>query len=404
MGFYQYSPLSSKSADNVIGLNWPLDVHVVLECVPPALAIWFEIFTVPTKNTIEAHADAIAKKHNPTTFKPISGDLQNFAEGALSVYSIVPTALAVIATVLSFHNNTLSLLCIFAVIAVAAILPYFIGRRRLHELTELRVDNAEPDGLVQLSEVSSTKYISRGIRFVNIGMIVIILLHGLMAETNAPTKSHAAAASPLAQLILLQILILATGTILMLFGRGIFTACVGALAIIAVLALGAFLHINGLSKSDTIVIVGNATPLASGPDVRVEKLVALGPFPSNEVALTGALQVDLAKSVCQFLELSELRRPESSGLLIVVGAVDRLRLGPDSRRRYGSDMGMAQARAETVKAEIFKRCAPGGHVATLTLVNGPRTTDQSFSNVTDVPADRTVEVWAVWQKSVARQK
>jgi hypothetical protein len=103
-----------------------------------------------------------------------------------------------------------------------------------------------------------------------------------------------------------------------------------------------------------------------------------------------------------------LRRPEPSvgNVALVVGAVDRTPMGGLSVRQYGSDMGLARARAETVRqrlVEATKHLPARDRLDAdriVVHVNGPSFTSQAESARGGVPcqdperaADRTVVVW-----------
>ncbi|MHA6885494.1 OmpA family protein [Ralstonia pseudosolanacearum] len=83
------------------------------------------------------------------------------------------------------------------------------------------------------------------------------------------------------------------------------------------------------------------------------------------------------------------------GLLLVIGSTDRVRLSPTSATQYESNVGLARARAEQVKARLLDCSIPTGQM--VTMVSGPRYTPASGELVpSDAAKDRSVVVWALW--------
>ncbi len=83
------------------------------------------------------------------------------------------------------------------------------------------------------------------------------------------------------------------------------------------------------------------------------------------------------------------------GLLLVIGSTDRVRLSPTSATQYESNVGLARARAEQVKARLLDCSIPTGQM--VTMVSGPRYTPASGVVVpSDAARDRSVVVWALW--------
>lgn len=83
------------------------------------------------------------------------------------------------------------------------------------------------------------------------------------------------------------------------------------------------------------------------------------------------------------------------GLLLVIGSTDRVRLSPTSATQYESNVGLARARAEQVKARLLDCSIPTGQM--VTMVSGPRYTPASGEVVpSDAAKDRSVVVWALW--------
>jgi hypothetical protein len=91
------------------------------------------------------------------------------------------------------------------------------------------------------------------------------------------------------------------------------------------------------------------------------------------------------------------RTDYQDGFLLVVGATDRIPLGPAAKLRYESNFGLARARAEEIKSRIVECGVPARRI--LAMVSGPRTTPERESqSIPDsgYPQDRMVDVWAIW--------
>ena len=90
----------------------------------------------------------------------------------------------------------------------------------------------------------------------------------------------------------------------------------------------------------------------------------------------------------------EQRKRGWDATLLVIGATDRLSPRRIVAQRYESNFGLAMARAETVKTELA-RCVPAPD-RVLALVAGPRTASGDKPPREGDPADRRVDVWAIW--------
>jgi hypothetical protein len=103
----------------------------------------------------------------------------------------------------------------------------------------------------------------------------------------------------------------------------------------------------------------------------------------------------------------EHRNKGRDGILLIVGATDRLVLRGEYSQRFETNVGLARARAETVRSRLLA-CGtglPSKYSVTpervLVLVSGPRNTpertfDRREAKPIGFPEDRRVDVWAFW--------
>ncbi len=85
-------------------------------------------------------------------------------------------------------------------------------------------------------------------------------------------------------------------------------------------------------------------------------------------------------------------------LVLLVGSADRQPLGPGLRRRFGSNMGLARARAGWARDNLKEKFKDVFESAKfLVLVSGPGKTRET-TTMEDLKEDRGVEVWAIWSR------
>jgi hypothetical protein len=83
------------------------------------------------------------------------------------------------------------------------------------------------------------------------------------------------------------------------------------------------------------------------------------------------------------------------GVLVVIGSADRTPLRVTALRRFGSNVGLAQARASSVADLLFPDARPK---AMILLPGAPETTPtEQVSTQSGFEHDRSVSVWAFWQ-------
>lgn len=112
---------------------------------------------------------------------------------------------------------------------------------------------------------------------------------------------------------------------------------------------------------------------------------------------SSAFAANMDKSALDVCDRWRDRSHNKEGLLLVIGATDRIPLGPAGRLRYESNFGLARARAEQVKSKIVECGIPATRI--LAIVSGPRTTPERKNRPSvdsGYPEDRMVDVWVVW--------
>jgi hypothetical protein len=94
----------------------------------------------------------------------------------------------------------------------------------------------------------------------------------------------------------------------------------------------------------------------------------------------------------------------TKGLVLAVGAADRVRLSAAAKVRYESNAGLARARAEAIKKKFVECGIPADQI--LAIVSGPRNTPALTKNSawdTGYPEDRMVDVWVIWSWKTPRR-
>ncbi|MCK4306218.1 MAG: hypothetical protein KAY24_18400 [Candidatus Eisenbacteria sp.] len=139
---------------------------------------------------------------------------------------------------------------------------------------------------------------------------------------------------------------------------------------------------------------GAATLGISASELHLEHLGGLGPFPSarHDTDET-SMKVKLEKLLPR---INRWAADERLGFLLLVGSADQRPLGVWSQETYGSNVGLAQARAEWVKVLLSRMISPQIDPARIiALASGPEHIGL------DLPAkalesDRSVRIYACW--------
>jgi hypothetical protein len=150
---------------------------------------------------------------------------------------------------------------------------------------------------------------------------------------------------------------------------------------------------DGTHPTDHQPIPAHLTEI--GPELLME---INGFIPGDSALPSGVAPADIQSRVCN--RWTALRQHDPApGLILVVGSTDITRLTRAQRLRYESNFGLAQARAETVKAQIVG-CVNEKQV--LAMVAGPQhTPDLGHGEPPKegYPDDRRVQVWGLWASS-----
>jgi outer membrane protein OmpA-like peptidoglycan-associated protein len=172
---------------------------------------------------------------------------------------------------------------------------------------------------------------------------------------------------------------------------------------IAVMKVGLFNELKAELKSlvDKIEVNIDKVALEAKFNTYLRQIGALGPehlgdfvgFEPGRSEFTANMKTSVADVCNRWLQRTDYQE----GLLLVVGATDRIPLGPTARLRYESNFGLARARAEEIKSKIVECGVPALQI--LAIVSGPRTTpERKNPSIADAgyPQDRMVDVWAIW--------
>ncbi len=169
---------------------------------------------------------------------------------------------------------------------------------------------------------------------------------------------------------------------------------IGALTVPAsLIAGGASLFKISEVKVPLQVQVGGASSASSG----VEFVRPVGPFVTGK---TNILEPEAMSSGGAVADLVEALKARAKGRelahLLLVGSADKFELSPRLLNRYGSNTGLARARADWV-AEQARLAWKGEAYESLALTVGPGRHGTELS-AKETGADRSVTVYAAWRE------
>lgn len=185
------------------------------------------------------------------------------------------------------------------------------------------------------------------------------------------------------------LLLLAAGLIALVNLPGFWGKLIGALASLGGLWL--FVVVN----PGVILFAPHGPPATeqvavARTDLRFERLGAIGPFPSA----CDSLAVGTAQATLRALttRIEAWAGQEELGFILVIGSVDHLPLAATSRARFGSNVGLAQARADWAKAQMVAMAGPALDAErVIPLAAGPAHAGREI-----LAADRMVAIYACW--------
>ena len=190
-----------------------------------------------------------------------------------------------------------------------------------------------------------------------------------------------------------------TGTFMVLRGQHGMIKAVGAGTIAAGLLTNGHLvnkielrELLKIEKPDIVFEIGRYVKSLGG--IGPEHLLQLVDFDSGRANVKETMRSGIS-DVCA--RWQEHTGKGQQGLLLVVGATDRVPLSSEIRLQYESNFGLARARAERVKSKIVECGVQSPRV--LTLVAGPRNTPEVLirsQTSSGFAEDRSVDVWALW--------
>lgn len=219
-------------------------------------------------------------------------------------------------------------------------------------------------------------------------------------------------------LVIANVALLGIGALLLLFGRGKTAKAAGLLSIAGGLIGHAYLvkdvKIDKIFGIEKLLSVGDPRL-----KLEIQKVMAegntgsapehIGTFPRFALGSADLKKANFdaeaeADRICAVWQ--QHAEEGQDGVLLIVGATDRMPLRRPLASQYDANVGLAQARAEEVRKRLLT-CInastsrhPINPTRVLTLASGPVTTPEGKSGLPAAaegyPDDRRVDVWAFW--------
>jgi hypothetical protein len=196
---------------------------------------------------------------------------------------------------------------------------------------------------------------------------------------------------------------LVLGTVLLVVGAKRRDGTLKAVGTVSVLAgllshasLIGELKIGDLVRMENPKVDLSANSRASSA-IAAERLLVLSGFEPAAAALPQMAE-RIRRSVCQPLETHAVAG--GKGIIVIIGGTDRVPLSPRAQRRFESNFGLAEARANAARKQILT--CESQPTAVLLWGAGPQEfLDQPAARGRDSgsPTDRRIDIWAVWQSS-----
>jgi len=170
-------------------------------------------------------------------------------------------------------------------------------------------------------------------------------------------------------------------------------------------ALGTLISVGGvtlvsLRELNLQFVLPWATPIEaqSSPVTTMIPFGGIGPFVPGRGSELTATGRDSLRIVSMAVHDSTVDKQLL--VLFVVGSADKRELSRRVARSYGSNSGLAQARADVVRDTILKYLDPDGHQSehVIATIRGPSVTRQN-ARLDELDADRRVLVYGLWAKA-----
>ncbi len=142
-----------------------------------------------------------------------------------------------------------------------------------------------------------------------------------------------------------------------------------------------------------------APPVTSMREIRFEHLGRVGPFLPSRID-AGAPEMGETLLRCRE-RIEAWAETERLRFVVLIGRTDRQALGLGAREAFGSNAGLAQARANWVRMELLAAGSPVEMGQIVTLAGGPEIVGWQVPDE-GLEGDRSVDVYACWAEDRAR--
>jgi flagellar motor protein MotB len=159
-------------------------------------------------------------------------------------------------------------------------------------------------------------------------------------------------------------------------------------------------------KLDNLLKMENRFEINPSVQAALNRVGARAPIKIGDVRGFASGRAEITDSMSgNFFEVCKSwnEHAKDGGLLMLIGSTDRAQLIPQALQRYGSNAGLARARAETARNKIHQQCGVPLQQM-FTEITGPAYTpelNQGAPPSKGYPDDRHVEVWAFWNASTS---
>jgi hypothetical protein len=209
--------------------------------------------------------------------------------------------------------------------------------------------------------------------------------------------------------LVVGLFLVGTGAGLLLLAKGRMSAVVSGLSLVTLGSVFSGAAIFKEIKLDSLVTVEVAVPKPEPASANVESIGSVEKFRlGSSDSLEGEMDDHVYRSLAQRWIANRVKGRD--GTLMFVGSTDEVPLSKAGQTRYEGNVGLARARAETVKYRFVKAVE---HLAPkdvphpgkmLVLVSGPQQLKDPGKDVRrDGTAEyRRVDIWAFWEAALPR--